>query len=499
MIKAVVFDMDGIMFDTERIGNEAWTQLGKEYGYDNISEILPKLMGLTAERMKKTVSQYMGDNFPYDEFMTRSSEYSHAYIREHGLPVKKGLYELLKYLKKNHYKTAVATSTRKESAMRHFEEAKVLEYFDVILCGDMIQNGKPEPDIYLKAAELLHMKPEECVALEDSPNGLLSAYRAGLRPVMVPDQVPSNPELEKLYYAKADSLLDVMGLLEQWRREAAEQIKIQLIALDMDGTTLNDDHKTISPRNIEAIQKAIAKGVYVVPATGRVKASVPEAITSVPGVRYAITSNGASVVDLQEDKVIYSNLIPEETTRELLEKLKPLHVLLQVYIEGQMYLEKEAVKHVDDCHIPQYFIDLMKKKHIAVDSLEEEVIQKHRQIEKINIPTMPDITRSKILEVLSGIRGITITSSIAMNIEINGSNADKGDGLAHLCEHLGISQENVMAVGDSDNDLRMLRAAGFSVAVENGADEVKEVVDIVTLPSYEDGVAHAIETYALHL
>jgi len=215
MIKAVVFDMDGILFDTEKLTVEGWKQASKELGCSDITDIIGKIMGLKTTVQKEYFNQTFGESFPYDEFIRLGRKYSDAHIAKHGVPLKPGVYELLDYLKNNHYQIAAATSTSRVCVMAYFKSAKITEYFEQIICGDMVEKSKPDPDIYLKAADALKIAPEYCMALEDSPNGLTSAYRAGMKTVMVPDLVQPTPELQTMLFACVPSLNEVIPLLEQ--------------------------------------------------------------------------------------------------------------------------------------------------------------------------------------------------------------------------------------------------------------------------------------------
>lgn len=207
--------MDGLMFDTETLTLEAWEKASQVLGCSSVKAIVAKSMGLTPVHVKKLFLDTFGTDFPYDAFIQLGRDYSTSRIQKNGVPVKPGLYELLDYLKENGYKIAVATSTSHASAMKHFESAKVTGYFDQIICGDMLEKSKPDPDIYLKAAGALAIAPEDCMALEDSPNGLTSAYRAGMKTVMVPDLVAPNAELEKMLFACVPTLHDVIPLLKR--------------------------------------------------------------------------------------------------------------------------------------------------------------------------------------------------------------------------------------------------------------------------------------------
>lgn len=214
MIKAIVFDMDGLMFDTERLTVQAWDYAGEKIGIGKMGHMVYKTLGMNIESSRKIFIQEYGDKVIEEDLTDYAREFFNNYFNEHGMPLKQGLIELLNYLKANDYKIAVATSSNKKTALNHFKRANLLEYFDVIVCGDMIKNSKPAPDIYLKASELLGFMPSECLALEDSPNGIRSAFSAGLKPVMIPDLIEPTKEIIKLLYFKLANLNEVINILD---------------------------------------------------------------------------------------------------------------------------------------------------------------------------------------------------------------------------------------------------------------------------------------------
>ena len=214
MIKALVFDMDGILFDTERLTVGLWGEVSKTLGCTDVTPFIADYMGLNSVSHKQYFFHKFGDDFPYDEFLERGRIAVAQHIEKNGVPLKSGLFELLDYLKANGYGIAAATSTRRVTALRLFESAKIIRYFDHIICGDMLEKSKPDPEIYLKAAGALGVEPALCMALEDSPNGIRSAYRAGMKTVMVPDLIPPSPELDKMLFACVPSLNEVIPLLK---------------------------------------------------------------------------------------------------------------------------------------------------------------------------------------------------------------------------------------------------------------------------------------------
>lgn len=222
MIRAVIFDMDGLMFDTERLTSEATEKAGEKFGCRDIMELFPHVMGVNAKTCRNMYLAKYGPEFPYEEFQACRQSLIDGRIRKDGVPVKAGLSELLAYLRREKYAAAVATSTSRLHALEYIRSAGVEPFFDRIVCGDMIERSKPAPDIYLRAAEELKTGPRFCMALEDSPNGLRSARAAGMAAVMVPDLIPPSAELRSLAAAVVPSLSDVIALLKQWNAAGRE-------------------------------------------------------------------------------------------------------------------------------------------------------------------------------------------------------------------------------------------------------------------------------------
>lgn len=215
MIKAVIFDMDGLMFDTERIAADMWKKAGREAGLVITDEFLRHIKGTNWAGAREWFYRFYDASYDFMAIRKRRAEYVKQYIDAHGLVVKKGLRELLSYLKEHGYQVILATSTYREQALGYLESTGVLPFFDGYVCGDMVTKSKPDPEIFLKAAELAGARPEECVVLEDSFNGIEAAYAGGFRPVMVPDMDQPDEALLKKLSACCGSLLDVTGYLEE--------------------------------------------------------------------------------------------------------------------------------------------------------------------------------------------------------------------------------------------------------------------------------------------
>ena len=212
-ISAVIFDMDGVIFDSERLVIGCWKVVAEKYGIENIEEACFECLGINAALTKELMKKRYGETFPYDVYKKEMSAIFHSRAAGGKLPQKKGIKELLTFLKENQIPTAVASSTRREVVMRELEEGGLLPYFDRVICGDMVERSKPEPDIFLKACESLSIDATEAYAIEDSYNGIRAAFRAGMKPIMVPDLAEPTEEMEKLACCILPSLFEVMEYL----------------------------------------------------------------------------------------------------------------------------------------------------------------------------------------------------------------------------------------------------------------------------------------------
>lgn len=213
-MKAVVFDMDGVLFDTEKLCFDCWCQVAKEQGILDMETVFPRCIGRNNTDVREILFDFYGADFAYDTFCAEASVYFKRYITDNGMPMKPGVVELLDYLKKDGYTIGLASSTRYASVVNHLEQAGIREYFTEIVGGDMVEHSKPEPDIYLIACEKLGADPKETYAIEDSFNGIRSAYRAGMKPVMVPDMLAPDEEMKKLSIVICEDLTKLRTYFE---------------------------------------------------------------------------------------------------------------------------------------------------------------------------------------------------------------------------------------------------------------------------------------------
>lgn len=214
-IKGVIFDMDGLIIDTEKWLQKYYIQASYELGCPMKPKDVLEIRSLSVEYAIPKLKKLVGEHFDYYGVKELRKKYMSEHIEKYGIEKKKGIDELLQYIKSNNLKCAVATATAPDRTEEYLTKLNIYSFFDEIVCAAMVKHGKPQPDIYIEAARRLGLPPENCIALEDSPNGILSAYHAGCVAIMVPDLTQPDEETSRLIYAKADDLSKVIGIVER--------------------------------------------------------------------------------------------------------------------------------------------------------------------------------------------------------------------------------------------------------------------------------------------
>ena len=212
---AVIFDMDGVIFDSERRIADLWREVAEEKKIPDIEVAVKRSIGITDAATKQVFKELYGDDFPYAEYKKIVSTRFHAKYDNGNLPTKPGVKELLVFLHENKVPTAVASSTRTAVVEAEIRDAGLLPYFDRIIGGDTVTHSKPDPEIFQKAADALNAKPEDCYVIEDSFNGIRAAHAAGMHPIMVPDMLEPDEEIRALYEELFPSLMEVRNYFEE--------------------------------------------------------------------------------------------------------------------------------------------------------------------------------------------------------------------------------------------------------------------------------------------
>ena len=213
-IRGVLFDMDSLVLDSEKLYTRFWREAAHFYGYPMTVEQSLGMRSLGQKRGQTYLETCFGPGVDYVTLRAKRIELMDAYVAQHGIAPKPGIYELMDYLHANGIAAAITSSSPMESIQSHLSAVNLLHRFDKLCSGHDVPNGKPAPDIYLHGAAELGLRPEECLALEDSPAGILSAHRAGCLPVMIPDLDQPDENTRNLLYAKADSLTDIISLIK---------------------------------------------------------------------------------------------------------------------------------------------------------------------------------------------------------------------------------------------------------------------------------------------
>lgn len=202
----VVFDMDGLMLDTERIIKYSWDVWGERMGYENFGDNIYQTLGKSRVQRNAYFLGKYGSDFPLQDFLDGYHQVYYEYEQVHGIPKKEGLTDLLEVLKRKGIPLAVATSTHQEHSLPEIKRQGILPYFQYVITGDMVSRGKPDPEIYSLACEKLGVKPEETLALEDSYSGIRSAHAAGMKVIMIPDLLRDEAPVADCLYGKMESL-----------------------------------------------------------------------------------------------------------------------------------------------------------------------------------------------------------------------------------------------------------------------------------------------------
>lgn len=267
---------------------------------------------------------------------------------------------------------------------------------------------------------------------------------------------------------------------------------IKLVASDLDGTLLNKN-KEITPRLFAALKKLDELGIYFVPSTGRPFGTVPQAIKELPFLKYVITSNGATIYDAVEQKNIIENYLTPEAVDAVIEIARELPVITEYFIEGKAYIAKKVYDDLSPFNLTESHVTYIKNSRTPVEDFWNEMKRNNTVLENINLVFADMELRKETWNRLKALGLASVTAATTKNIEITSLYATKAKALEKLCEVLGFTRENVLAMGDGDNDMPMIQFAGIGIAMENGEEHIKQAADIIADDCNDFGAAKILE------
>ena len=278
---------------------------------------------------------------------------------------------------------------------------------------------------------------------------------------------------------------------------------IKMIAFDLDGTVLDED-KRISAGTKAILERAAGRGIEIVPATGRPLCGIFEEVNRLQGIHYILTTNGAAIYEKATGRCVYENSMPLQQFLPLMERLETLEVMADAFVKGECYMDMDKRRLVEKMNVTEAVREYIRESRTCVEGLAGYLRERGDDVQKVtvNFVENPDGTRrdyEKVAAIVQEFPEFAVVSGGMGNVEITARSASKGEGLARLGEMLGIGSEEILAFGDSGNDVSMLRMAGVGVAMENGEPEAKEAADFVTKKNTEGGVVYAIEKFVPEL
>ena len=267
--------------------------------------------------------------------------------------------------------------------------------------------------------------------------------------------------------------------------------KIKLIACDMDGTLLNSKSQ-ISPKTLESLNKASENGIEIVICTGRTSKEITQYTKQILNAKYAICTNGAFIIDLKSNKRIFEDQLPLKEALKIIELTKNYDVSLEFFNENGAFLEKHAFDNLKEYHLEQ-FTELLHSTCTPIENIKEYILKLGTPVDKINIFCKNISNKDKIINLCKDNLNAKVTFSLEYNTEINSPTASKGTALQNLCKQLNVKSSEVIAFGDSSNDISMLKFAKYSFAMGNSIDEVKKIAFKTVPTNDEDGIAIGLE------
>lgn len=273
--------------------------------------------------------------------------------------------------------------------------------------------------------------------------------------------------------------------------------KVRLMGFDLDGT-LFTTKKEFTDRTKEALTEASERGIEVLPVTGRPLCGLPRELREFPPMRYAVTSNGARIIDMKEGRELRTRLVPVEVAEKVFHIFEKYDTLIEIYYDGVGYAEQAKVAQIERYVSSPPMAEYVRTTRLTVEDLWEKFQTEHRALDKVHGVFANEAERQNAIKELKSVADIEVSGAMGNNLEVNAGGVNKGEAILWLAKRLGIPEEETMGFGDGGNDLEMIRQTGIGVAMKNGREDLKEMAKAVTAyTNDEDGVAEFIETYVL--
>lgn len=485
MYKGIIFDLDGLLIDSEIVSYHLYKEFVGNYGHTlSLDDYTSYYSGKSGK--DNIISLIHDYHLPINiEEGLKYKENQDKINIEKGIPLKQGALELLMYLKKRNMKIALATSSAKERALPLIHNHHIDIYFDDFVFGTDVKRGKPNPDIFIKACVKLGLDTKECLVLEDSEAGIEAAYQAGIDVVCIPDIKEPDQNFKDKTVKLLDSLSDVILYLKLHH-------EYKIIAFDMDGTLLNSQ-KVISENTIKSINEAMKKGMIIIFNTGRCPSELAEYFDYLD-IRYLNCISGALVYDRKNECAIFSKSIPHDIVEKLILTANKEDTMIQI-LNKDSIVERRKLDTIEKYHMEVYK-DMYERVTVKVKDMYEDYMANPFTVEKLNIyhtdSEARERTKQRILEL--GL-DVEMANAEETSLELSPQNVNKAIGLEKLCEHLGITIHDVIAVGDADNDKDALKASGLAVAMGNAKEYIKNICDIIVSDNDHDGCVEVINKF----
>lgn len=272
--------------------------------------------------------------------------------------------------------------------------------------------------------------------------------------------------------------------------------KIKMIGFDLDGTLLTTD-KVLTERTKRTLIAAAEQGVIVLPATGRPLSGLPKELLNMPVIQYAVTTNGAKVLEVETGKVLHEKLIPLEKARQILDIFEEYDTLRDICYDGVGYTDEKNLARVYDYVATTAMGDYIFSIRKSVPDIRRKLEEENRDLEKVQALFRSQEDKMEAWKKIDEVDGVEATGALENNIEVNAEGVNKGNAMLCLGEMFGIRRDEIMAFGDGANDKKMLETVGVGVAMDNAVSEVKDIADYITVSNDEEGVAEFIEKYVL--